>query len=367
VQLDDATFRADASRLLEQLNELVEGRAGGGVVSSAAWRGTLRLASHAEFAVDTASPVLSTGTTYQADGRALALLAGRTVRVLSAPGLQERRSVTDKRDIGAVGLSPDGQTVATASAFGIDEGVTLWDVRSGRRTGAVARRMTVRGVAFSGDGARLATANSDKTARIWNLSSGRDEAVLAHGDHVTTVQWSRDGTVLATSGHDRAVCVWDVGSGQRIARSEYDGDGYHVTALRPDGRSFAIAGGDWRDGTTRLWDVATGRPSLEIDTGVRSALSFAPDGRLVAAGSYKDLGLWDTASGERLATTPEEDLSQGNPWICNAIAFSPDGRTLALLSTRSPRRHSGVARLRRGDPGRVRIQLWAPDPRAGGG
>jgi hypothetical protein len=57
--------------------------------------------------------------------------------------------------------------------------------------------------------------------------------------------------------------------------------------------------------------------------GAVNALAFAPDGRTLAAGS-SDVRLWDLRNGNVRATL------QGHSGLVNALVFSPDGRTLAM-------------------------------------
>jgi hypothetical protein len=52
-------------------------------------------------------------------------------------------------------------------------------------------------VVFSPDGARLATASSDGTARLWEAATGREQARLEHGGTVRVVVFSPDGARLA--------------------------------------------------------------------------------------------------------------------------------------------------------------------------
>ena len=70
---------------------------------------------------------------------------------------------------------------------------------------------SVRCVALSPDGSRLATASNDRTARLWDAASRKQLSVLrGHGDSLTSVAFSRDGSRLATASDDGTARVWEV-------------------------------------------------------------------------------------------------------------------------------------------------------------
>jgi WD40 repeat protein len=64
------------------------------------------------------------------------------------------------------------------------------------------------------------------------------------------------------------------------------------------------------------------KPQVTVVSPVLS-LGFSPDGRLLAAGGYKEVRLMEAASGKVLATLP------GHADYVRSIAFSPDGKWLA--------------------------------------
>jgi len=65
--------------------------------------------------------------------------------------------------------------------------------------------------AFSGDGKRVVTASSDKTARIWDADSGKEIAVLkGHDDSVSRAAFSGDGKRVVTASDDNTARIWDV-------------------------------------------------------------------------------------------------------------------------------------------------------------
>jgi TIR domain-containing protein/WD40 domain-containing protein len=356
VEIADATFRADAARLIEQLEAIVEAPAGGDAgAASQRWRGDLREIARAGDAHDGTS-MRTSGLSFRADGRALAVLTAPTARVLTVPKLVPQHSVTEKWGIRAVALSPDGVTLAVARA---DRGVTLWDVRSGKATGTVARDHSVLGLAFRPDGAALVCANSDKTARVWDLPFGRDAAVFAHADIVSAVAFSRDGASLATVGFDGIVCVWDVASRDLLARVDRGADTHHGFAFSPDLLALAVGHGEPEDAGARVLDVTTGAARCELAIGYPFALAFVPDGRGVAASTNDGIGVWDASSGEQRAAGPKPDPEAPSP-VPTTLAFPPDGSTLASLGTHwsSPRR--GVSRALGKKQSRSELVLLEP-------
>lgn len=69
-------------------------------------------------------------------------------------------------------------------------------------------------------------------------------------------------------------------------------------AYSPDGQALASAGADLDDDTVRLWDTSAGRELISLLPPDRvNALAFSPDGRTLAAGSAAYVGLWGIPGG----------------------------------------------------------------------
>ena len=60
-------------------------------------------------------------------------------------------------------------------------------------------------------------------------------------------------------------------------------------------------------------------------------IGFSPDGQILAAGGRREVRLWNVSTGNPLAT-----LKMHQGWI-HAVAFSPDGKTLASVNSKSGR------------------------------
>jgi WD40 repeat protein len=97
-----------------------------------------------------------------------------TVRVWDVIGGTSRLALGGFPDcIRALGVSPDGRTVAVAGRP--DGMVTLFDAESGgERARLVGHTRQVLGMTFSSDGGTLATASLDTTVKLWDIPAPRD-------------------------------------------------------------------------------------------------------------------------------------------------------------------------------------------------
>jgi roadblock/LC7 domain-containing protein len=173
----------------------------------------------------------------------------------------------------------------------------------------------VHGLAFGPDGRSVATAGgNDHIARIWDCVTGELVTVLPGDSVVSAVAFSPDGSLLATDS-----TIWTVATATRS--HSLDGSHYGV-AFNRQGTLLAVAGGYSVNEGVRLFDPATGRLVRELTDDYASAVAFSPDGRtLAAAAGYRGtLVQFDVATGKRL-----QSYAGGG----GAPAFSPDGRLVA--------------------------------------
>jgi WD40 repeat protein/biotin carboxyl carrier protein len=168
-------------------------------------------------------------------------------------------------------------------------------------------------VAVSPDGRLLATASEDRTAALWSWPGAVRRAILPHPAEVHAVALGRAaagqaGYRLLTGAADGMIRAWLVSAGGAVSEP-IAWEGGHEGAVRclalsPDGRWCASAGEDRRVG---LWELATGNRLAWLqdeasgkDTAHQGAVTwvqFAPDGCLVSAGRDNVLNVWRLGDG----------------------------------------------------------------------
>ncbi|MFM9265081.1 serine/threonine-protein kinase [Tychonema sp. BBK16] len=182
----------------------------------------------------------------------------------------------------------------------------------------VGHSNAVTSVAFSPDGATLASGSEDKTIEMWKLETGKRWYTLTgHSDWVTCVAFSPDGATLASGGRDKMIHIWDLNKGKWWYALTGHSDRVSAVAFSPNGQVLASGS---RDKTLRVWNLSKGRQMSALighAEGVE-AVAFSPNGEFLASGSRdKTLQLWDWQAGRSLCT-----LADHRDWVRSTVFAS---------------------------------------------
>ena len=181
----------------------------------------------------------------------------------------------------------------------------------------VGHSNAVTSVAFSPDGATLASGSEDKTIEMWKLDAGKRWYTLTgHSDWVTCVAFSPDGATLASGGRDKMIHIWDLNKGKWWYALAGHSDRVAAVAFSRDGQVLASGS---RDKTVQLWNLNKGRrmSALTGHAGGVEAVAFSAGGEFLASGSRdKTVQLWDWQNNRSIST-----LAEHGDWV-RAIVFA---------------------------------------------
>jgi RNA polymerase sigma factor (sigma-70 family) len=244
--------------------------------------------------------------------------------------------------------SPEGKALLWAGPTGE---VVLWDVGAGKerlRLPAARPDGAVTALAFSPDGKAFAVSRGERIVEVWDAATGKQlaragEAApgMARGVVVvvagidrgpgSALAFSPDGRTVVASLGSTTVRRFDAASGKEVAGP----GGGHQAAVSllgvcGDGEAVITYG---RGDPARCWDLTTGREvrQLALPPGAACA-AFSADGRRVAAAVGNSVAVYD-AAGQEL-----RKFDAGSSGIA-ALAFSPDGKALAVRSALAPEVH----------------------------
>jgi eukaryotic-like serine/threonine-protein kinase len=224
-------------------------------------------------------------------------------------------------------ISQDDQYCAAAGAGGK---IVVWNLNTGEMMHSLQTEgsvSSVRSIAFSPDGAILASGQSDRVIRLWSMQTGQEQMQsLGHEETISGLAFSADGFQLISTSWDRTMRIWDYAGPDQIDYiTRLRGHTGNVISSRfsPDGNLLASSSSD---GTVRLWDPELGSElaTLHGHKGPVFALAFSPDGTRIASGSHDHtVRIWNATTGQ------QEAMLEGNEGHVWSVAFSPDGKFLA--------------------------------------
>lgn len=220
------------------------------------------------------------------------------------------------REVGMndIALSPDGHLLASSE--------NIWDVESKQIIHELDPGV-FGPVAFSPDSSILAVSPFNQPIKLVDVASGQVMRTLDNqaGNFTLSIEFSPDGTLMAAGGHlNGLVTLWDVENGQIVRTFAHDTkSNFHGVAFSPDGQLLASAA---TQGTTKLWNVASGELVHVIPGTGCYDVTFSPDGSLLATAGCGPVKLWEVASWRQVLSLPYIDEVM-------TVVFSPDGTLLA--------------------------------------
>ena len=257
--------------------------------------------------------------------------------------VQQTRSETlsgHKRAVISLSVSSDGKTLASGSK---DETICLWDIQTRTSLRTLTGHVPVSGnhecfvnsVDFSPNNKFLASASEDGTIKLWDLSNGALLHSLDHLVRVNSALFSASSKAIVSQSVNGSINLWDATTG--ASRWVLSDAFRSYVGFSADSKTLILLDktGTFKKCKIQEWSIKTHKLSRTQEIDRTDEAILAPDRKTLACIGQRDGKLWlqlmDFKTGKIKWTRQTEEkainLTQ------NAVAFSPTGKMLAVVSS----------------------------------
>jgi len=228
-------------------------------------------------------------------------------------------------------ISPDGTLAAVSPDSATLE---IWDLQAGSVLLSKALDFQFGGASFSADGSRVMLPSMEEWAGV--MLSTVDGSLLGEVTGFSTaapvynVSYGPDGTQAVWVSR-ATLQISDLATGTLGPQFNHM-DFINSWALAPQRNLLVTATYGEVAGTYQpviyLWDTQTGDNNIKLTPGeIINGLALDPSGYLLAAGAPAGVLIYDLADASQIITLPLPGAE-----TVTDVAFSPDGKTLAVLA-----------------------------------
>jgi len=275
---------------------------------------------------------------FSPDGNEVWIASSRQLTRWTRDGGTAELSLSPRRNDGPAVFAPDRSVLGTHSGHK-DDLLTLWSLPGGEAIGSLDLKLPegrFRALAPAAEWLALVDPPGNrKRLVVHDGRTGAERFARDFQESVNCLAASPDGRTLAVGlsdagrGHHNTILLLDPLSGERYGSLPTQKKGITAMTFARDGRHLAAG----FNGVIQVWDVRT-RELVQTITGferVVMCLAFAPDATLVAAGTQDgQVWVWSVAQGR-----PTQRIEVGSRGT-RSVAFAPDGRRLVTVAPQAP-------------------------------
>ena len=228
-------------------------------------------------------------------------------------------------------FSPDGKLLAGATP---EHTISIWDLEAKERIACLKGHVAlVAELIFSPCGQFLTSADRNGILHEWDVHKIAERAsnigfseLPTYATGATKLAYFTDGTLIAAGNNESTVTLWDPKRGNKLRTLRSERCPFPM-CFSPQTLQLALAGED----EIQLWDIGKTSPrkrslSIREYTPVCGAVTFSPDGKILAAGHWNgSIHLWDVERLKRLKAFG----ASNSPIRRDSLDFSPCGKHLA--------------------------------------